>query len=388
MLIPLGTEQRATRTAIVTHAIIALCLGAHLAMEILRTVSPDLHEQIWRFGDVGGRDFRWWGLWTSLFLHGDWLHVGGNMLFLWVFGPPVESRYGRPGFLALFLIGGAFSGGVHAAMSIHPAIGASGAISAITGSFLVLFPRTHVRCFWIFTLSVIPVPAWWFIGLAVAWDFLAQTMGAASGIAHLAHLGGYVFGFGLSMGLLWARVFPREPYDLFTIFRQAKRRRSLRAAVNSHSTNRPEAALKRRPREQAMTDAVAAARAQVSERVASGDLDAAVEAYDRLIREHAGTPGALTLARNTQYEVANHLVRLERRREAADAYQRFLDAYPTDREADLVRLMLGRLLGRYLGEDDRARELLGRVIQDVRDEELTELAREELSALGPAEGAS
>jgi len=385
VLIPLGTDRRSVRSTLVAPALVAVCVLAHVAMEAVAQLDPDLWERILTWGAVGGEEFHWWGLFTSVFLHADWLHLGGNMLFLWVFGAPVEDRYGRLGFLALFLAGGAFSGMVHATLDSNPAIGASGAIAAVTGSFLVLFPRTRVRCFWIFTLSVVPVPAWWFIGLAIAWDFLSQTMGAGGGVAHLAHLGGYSFGFTVSMALLWARVFPREPYDLFTIFRQAKRRRDLKAAAAATRVTRPEAAKSRPTRQTAMTDALAAARAEVSAGVSQGRLDEAVEAYDRLRESFAQVPGALTLPRNTQYELANHLVRIERRREAAEAYERFLEAYPTDREADLVRLMHGRLLGRYLGEPERAGEQLERVLADVRDEELRALAREELDALGREE---
>lgn len=357
-------------------------------MEVVARTDPGLWDRIVDWGDVGGDRFVWWGLVTSLFLHGDWLHVGGNMLFLWVFGPPVEDRFGKLGFAGLYFLGGAAAGGLHSAFDPNPAIGASGAVSAVAGAFLVLFPRISIRCFWFFTLSVIPVPAWWFIGLAIAWDFLSQSMGGGDRIAHLAHLGGYAFGFVLSMALLWARVFPREPYDLFTIFRQAKRRRDLKAAAATTLVSRPEAAQARTPRHNARTDALAAARAQVCVHVADGRLDDAVGAYAALREKFSEMPGAITLPRNAQYEVANQLVRLERRAEAAEAYERFLEAYPTDREADMVRLMHGRLLGRYLGEHDRAVELLERVLDDVHDEELRELASEELAALRAEEGSA
>ncbi len=381
VLIPLGTDRGSRRPALITPALIVANLLIHLAMDIILRTDPGLWERIVAWGDVGGHDPRWWGLVTSLFLHGDWLHVGGNMLFLWAFGVPVEDRFGKPGFLALFLCGGVFAGFTHAALDPNPAIGASGAVSAITGAFLVLFPRTSIRCFWIFTLSVIAVPAWWFIGLAIAWDLLSQSMGAGGNVAHLAHLGGYVFGFSVSMTLLWARVFPREPYDLLTIFRQAKRRRELKSAAAAASVSRPEVAKARSAKQNAQTDALAAARAEVSGLVSAGDLDAAAEAYQRLGEKFSKTPAAMTLPRNAQYEVANQLVRMERREEAARAYELFLEAYPTDREADSVRLMHGRLLGRYLGERGRAVEQLERVLAEVHDQELKDMAREELAAL-------
>eukprot|EP00913_Durusdinium_trenchii_P006077 g5689.t1 len=367
-------------------------------MLVLLRVNPERGDWVLRTFDVGGRDFQWWGLVTSLLLHSpdSLLHLIGNMLFLWVFGPSVEDRFGRFGFLGLYLLGGIASGGLHAAFDANPAIGASGAIAGVEGAFLVLFPRTRIKCFWIFTISVVLVPAWWFIGLAMAWDLLSHAFRTSDNIARLAHLGGYGFGFGLSMLLLWAKVFPRETYDLFTIFKQAQRRRAFRAAGAMAPASGPAAAMARQSARNERSDALAGARAEVSAAVSSGDLDEAATKYRSLVETYGDQPGAATLARDAQYKLAAHLVGAGDYEGAAAAYERFIEAYPVDREIEPIRLMLGRLHGRYLGQRDRALELLTGVLEGSHSEELRELAREEIDhlngeaasprAIGPAAG--
>ncbi len=382
MLIPLGTDRPTRRPSVVTPTIIALTVGVHLVLQILLRTSPERAMWVYDTFDVGGSEFRWWGLVTSLLLHSpdSWLHLIGNMLFLWVFGPSVEDRYGRLGFLGLYLLGGIASGGVHTVFEANPAIGASGAIAGVQGAFLVLFPRTRIRCFWIFTISIVLVPAWWFIGFAMAWDLLAHTFRTKDNIARLAHLGGYGFGFGVSMLLLWAKVFPRETYDLFTIFRQAQRRRAFKAAGAMAQTAGPRAAVRDEKRDQ-RADALASARAEVSALVSSGDMDSAAQRYHELVSRFSDESRGATLARDAQYKLAAHMVGTGDHSGAAAAFERLLDAYPNDRESEQIRLMLGRLRGRYLGQDEQARELLGAVLESTHDDELRSIAQEEIDHL-------
>ncbi len=383
MLIPLGTDRPTRRPSVVTPAIIVLTVAVHLAMLALLRVNPERAAWVYDTFNVGGHDFRWWGLVTSLLLHSpdSLLHLIGNMLFLWVFGPSVEDRFGRIGFLGLYLLGGIASGGLHAAFDPSPAIGASGAIAAVEGAFLVLFPKTRIKCFWIFTVSVVLVPAWWFIGLAMAWDLLSHAFRTNDNIARLAHLGGYGFGFVLSMILLWVKVFPRETYDLFTIFRQAQRRRAFRAAGAIAPASGPVAARARKQMRDDRADALASARAEISTAVSAGDMDDATTKYRALTRSYGDQPGAATLARDFQYKLAAHMVGRDDHRDAAEALERFVEAYPLDREIEQIRLLLGRLQGRYLGQRERALELLTGVLDRTHSDELRELAREEIDHL-------
>jgi membrane associated rhomboid family serine protease len=145
----------------------------------------------------------------SLFLHGGWMHLLGNALFLWVFGNNVEDVMGRWRFLAFYLVCGLAAGAAQVAAnpaSPVPMVGASGAISGVMGAYLVLFPRVRVRMlfplliFW----PIIEFPAWavliwWFVTQLVSGlpEMLAPNPSIAGGVAFWAHVGGFVAGAAL-----------------------------------------------------------------------------------------------------------------------------------------------------------------------------------------------
>lgn len=134
----------------------------------------------------------------SLFMHGSWLHLLGNMLFLWVFGNNIEDRLGRIKFLLFYLLCGVAASLTHVLFnpdSLVPVIGASGAISGVMGAYLALFPTARVRTLvFIFVLATtMDIPAAVFLVIWFAFQFLA--VGGGSGIAWLAHVGGFILGF-------------------------------------------------------------------------------------------------------------------------------------------------------------------------------------------------
>ena len=385
VFIPLGTDRDRRRPTLIAFVLVGVMVAIHLVLELVSMRDPDLRLRIWDALDVGGVNAHPWGLVTAVFLHAGWLHLLGNCVFLLAFGPPVEDRFGRGWFLLFFLAAGVASGGVHWIWSDAPAIGASGAIAGVTGAFLVLFPRTNVRCLGLIFLGVFYIPAWIVIGMAVAWDVIGQTaLAGATNIAYTAHLGGYVFGASVALVLLITRVIPREPYDLFSIARQAHRRRQFAAATTTAGPSRPERALRAHGRTAERTDELAAERADIAAAVSANELDRAAELYAALRERHARDHAAVTMPRNTQYALAAHLTAAGDHQAAADAFGLFLDAYPADREADQVRVIRGRLLGRYLGEAGEAEELLRHVLDESPDDELREIAREELAAIGVA----
>ena len=329
--------------------------------------------------------FRWWGLFTYAFLHGGLLHIAFNMLFLWVFGPNVEDRLGRGGFLAFYLVGAAASGAAHLLFNDAGVIGASGAVAAVTGAFLVLFPRTHVRILLFFIIiGLYSIPSWWFIAFAMVRDFVPFAGAIDDGVSHAAHLGGYVFGAGVSVVLLWTKLLAREPYDLFSIAKHKARQRQFKAVAHRAQTepSRVSAERKMRRAEREAAEALAAARAEVSTRVGEGDLDGAGEAYRALLREHGATEGGTTLNRAHQIAVANHLFSSGDHQTAALAYERFLAAYGTDAEAPGVRLMLGLIYARYLNDPVRAKALIGEAKGRLRGDGEERLADELLEELG------
>jgi membrane associated rhomboid family serine protease len=143
----------------------------------------------------------WVGVVTSMFLHGSWLHLIANMWFLWLFGNNVEDSMGHARFLVFYLLTGLLATGAHilsAPDSLVPVVGASGAISALMGGYLLLFPRVRIHTLFIFViiLRIIPVPAWFVLVLWFALQLLsgyADPM-ATSGVAFWAHVGGFVAG--------------------------------------------------------------------------------------------------------------------------------------------------------------------------------------------------
>ncbi len=147
----------------------------------------------------------WLSVFTSMFLHGGWLHLAGNMLYLWIFGDNVEDSMGHGRFLVFYLLCGLAAALTQAWVdpaSRIPLVGASGGIAGVLGAYLVLHPRANVRVFaWIiFFIRIINVPAFIVLGVWIAGQFLAapDAVGASGGIAYFAHIGGFVAGMALA----------------------------------------------------------------------------------------------------------------------------------------------------------------------------------------------
>ena len=148
---------------------------------------------------------------TSMFLHGSLMHLGGNMLFLWIFGDNLEDELGHVGFLVFYLasgIGADIAQLLSAPTSPVPTVGASGAIAGVMGGYLLLFPRARVDVLFVFIVffRIFPVPAWVMLGL---WFALQLFSGVGSdvfggGVAYWAHAGGFLIGF-LFVLPLWLR---------------------------------------------------------------------------------------------------------------------------------------------------------------------------------------
>ena len=136
---------------------------------------------------------------TSMFLHANWLHLAGNMLFLWIFGDNVEDFFGHIPYLFFYLLCGIGSGLLHVLFNLHstiPAVGASGAISGVMGAYILLYPRARVLT--LVLIFPIPVPAVVFLGLWFVGQFFAgvSTIGerVTGGVAVWAHIGGFLLG--------------------------------------------------------------------------------------------------------------------------------------------------------------------------------------------------
>jgi membrane associated rhomboid family serine protease len=148
----------------------------------------------------------WWQtVFTSMFMHGSILHIGGNMLFLWIFGNNVEDTIGRVKYLAYYILGGIAAIALQVVVdpsSTAPTVGASGAIAAVLGGYIVLYPRARVLTLVliIFFFTVIELPAWVMLGIWFAQQAvfgaagLTNPTGGGGGVAYFAHVGGFAFG--------------------------------------------------------------------------------------------------------------------------------------------------------------------------------------------------
>ena len=146
----------------------------------------------------------WMTIFTSMFLHGGWMHIGSNMLYLWIFGDNVEESMGRLRFLLFYAACGTAAAMAQAAIdpsSRIPMIGASGGIAGILGAYLVLHPKAAIRTFVLILIFVrfINLPAWIVLGIWIGSQFVAvpKALAGGGGVAYIAHIGGFVAGMAL-----------------------------------------------------------------------------------------------------------------------------------------------------------------------------------------------
>jgi membrane associated rhomboid family serine protease len=217
-VIPLRDANTTRRTPVVTLALIALCAvvfgyelvvvaqGGEAALnelfEVRGSVPAELVAAI-SSGNLVSEPVL--DVLTSMFLHAGWLHLLGNLLFLWIFGARLEDRVGRIRFLLIYLVGGVVAVAAQTLSdptSTEPMIGASGAIAAVLGAYLLLFPRARIQSlvFLGFFYQLIAVPAvivlgfWFLLQVVDGIGSLGATTGVTGGVAFFAHIGGFVAG--------------------------------------------------------------------------------------------------------------------------------------------------------------------------------------------------
>jgi membrane associated rhomboid family serine protease len=141
----------------------------------------------------------WLTLITSMFMHGGWAHLGGNMLYLWVFGDNLENRLGHIRYLFFYLLVGIIASLTHVITTnvmghnlLIPSLGASGAISGVLGAYLLLYPTRSVHVFFVFT--ILSVPALVALGVWIVFQIIRGMGGDASNVAYAAHIGGFFAG--------------------------------------------------------------------------------------------------------------------------------------------------------------------------------------------------
>jgi membrane associated rhomboid family serine protease len=219
-MLPIGDDAEAGATPLVNWALVALNVLAFLVE--MAQPSAALQSFIQAWGVVpreyaAARDLAptiplpfWTTLLTSMFLHGGWMHLGGNMLYLWIFGDNLERRMGSARFLGFYLLCGLAAGIGHILFSLNsdvPTIGASGAISGVLGGYLLLFPRNRVRVLArgvVVAMPAIAVLGFWIV-IQIVSQLSAGYAPSGGGVAYMAHIAGFV------AGLAFVRLFASAP---------------------------------------------------------------------------------------------------------------------------------------------------------------------------------
>ena len=223
-MLPIRDHNPSHLTPHVTRALIAVNVAvfvwSHL---ILQGYARDLFEFTWAM--IPLRLHFGVSLYTpvtAMFLHGGWLHIAGNMLFLWIFGDNVEARLGHRRYLAFYLTCGviaALAEYLHDPLARYPVIGASGAIAGVLGAYLRLYPRARIDVFFFFLIfwKTFAIPAWIVLGVWIGLQIFDGVLspGTGDGIAYWEHIGGFGAGFALALLLRGPRLatspLPRVP---------------------------------------------------------------------------------------------------------------------------------------------------------------------------------
>lgn len=211
-MIPLRDQNPSRSTPVVTCGLIALN-AAIFFYEL--SLGPDLRDFMFAWGVIpaqlmnslqrGGEPLAWtaFSFVSSLFLHGGWAHLVGNLWYLWIFGDNVEDRFGSVRFLLFYVAAGVVASALHVISNLDsrvPTLGASGAIAGVLGAYAVMFPRARVITLVPFFpfFQVIPLPAVLVLGLWFVFQFLSGALslghGPGGGVAWSAHIGGFLFG--------------------------------------------------------------------------------------------------------------------------------------------------------------------------------------------------
>lgn len=386
MLIPIGTDRTRRRRPRVTGTIIVLNMLVYLSALVLEAgggSSLEVFMNKLSLSNAGLKQGHLWELLTYQFAHSpsDLFHLGFNMLFLWIFGSALEDRLGHVNFAIFLLMGGAVAGMAHTIDSYSPVIGASGAVCAVTGGFLILFPLARIRIvFFFFLIGIYMIPAIWIVAFQIIIDLFGW-LNPGEPVAYSAHLAGYVYGFLFITALLLTRIVKSDQHDLLYILKQKRRRAEYRRVVNESQP----AGFAQRDRdplpilaEPDRDPEESRQRSEVLKLIRGGDFK---EAQDQFRLLQINYPESV-LPETMQLEIANRIQSDGDRDTAAVAYERFLKRYPSSRQAPEVRLLLAVLLVRFLNRSKDAIPLLEKAMTELTSDSHRKLAEKLLHEAG------
>jgi len=338
----------------------------------------------------------WYQFITYAFLHGGFLHIGFNMFFLYLFGNNVSDKLGTVKYLIFYFAGTVLSalghiaiGELYGSASIAgnvPLIGASGAVSAVIGAYLVFYPQTLVTVFyWFFFFGTIEVPALYLIAFKLI--FVDNMLFRAThNVAHDAHLAGYAFGILAGLILLATGIVSVTGFDLWSMIKQWNRRRRYRDSVaggaDPFAGRQPAKQVKvkevkKTAAQQEKEDKIANIRGEINSRVSQRNFSAAAELYMQLI----GLDSDQLLSRQYLLDIANQLATEARYEAAAQAYEKFIRHYGNYEYIEQVELMLGLIYSRYLQRTEAALHYLEEAEKKLTDPGQLKMCKDELKKL-------
>ena len=389
LLLPYKTSIRPRHTPYANYALIAVNVFIFLLSYYPHrnpfTGEPEMLRSWVNYFMLNAERPALWQFVSYAFLHGGFLHIIGNMFFLYLFGNNVNDKLGNVGYLAFYLAGTVFSGIGHSIMSSAPVLGASGAVAAVTGAYLVLFPQTLISVLWwfFFFVNTIQLPALYFIALKMI-IIDNVILRYTQHVAYDAHLSGYAFGIATMIGMLATGLISTSNFDLWAMIKLWNRRRQYRDIVSSgydpytgQTTKRITVQEIKTPAKQQAEEKILQLRNEISTRIHERNISAASQIYLDLMGQDSGQ----VLPRQQLLDIANHLAGENRHIEAAKAYEQFLTHYSSYEYAEQVQLMLGLLYSRYLSRPEQAIKHLQAAIQKLTDPGQLKMCRNELARL-------
>jgi membrane associated rhomboid family serine protease len=328
-----------------------------------------------------------WQFVSYAFLHEGLMHILGNMYFLYLFGNNVNDKLGNIGYLCLYLGGAVFAAVGHSLLHYNPVLGASGAVAAVTGAYLVLFPQSLITIlYWFFFIGTMELSALYFIIFKlIVWDNMIEPRFSASAIAYDAHLAGYAYGVAAVLILLATGLISSSGFDLWSMIKQWNRRRRYRDVVSSGYDPYTGRNMKKQvrvkevktPAQTEMEEKTTQLRNDIADRIAQRNLPAAAQLYLELI----DLDSAQILPRQYLLDIANQLASETKHTESAQAYEKFLAHYASYEYVEQVELMLGILYSRYLNKPDAALKHLQAALDKLSDPGQRRMCQDEIAKL-------
>jgi len=323
-----------------------------------------------------------WQFITYAFLHGGFWHIIGNMFFLYLFGNNVNDKLGHFGYLCFYLAGAVFSAVGHTLINSNPVLGASGAVAAVTGAYLVFFPQTLITVFfWFFYfIDTIEVPALYFIAfkMIIIDNVIARY---TTNVAYDAHLAGYALGITASLLLLATGLTATSRFDLWAMIKQWNRRRRYRDVVSTgydpYSGLGGTKQVKVREISRQENPETKHLRERIAERIYQHNLHAAAQLYLEL----TNLDSEQIIPRQHLLDIANQLASENRHDQAVTAYEKFLAHYSNYEYIEQVELMLGLIYSRYLDKPELAAKHFQSAERKLSDPAQLKLCRDEIQKL-------